>query len=153
MKATDRNRSRSPDDDQPGRRGARPTCRRTFREADAERPAAALFRARSASATSSISPAQIGIGADGKLPDGIEAQTKQTMDNIGAVLKRAGLSYSDLFHCTVMLADMKNWPAFNTVYVTYFPDGKLPARSAFGANGLALGRTARARVPGLCRKK
>ena len=34
---------------------------------------------------------------------------------------------------------MKNWPAFNKVYVTYFPPGKLPARSAFGANGLALG--------------
>jgi len=34
---------------------------------------------------------------------------------------------------------MKNWPAFNGVYVPYFPPGKLPARSAFGANGLALG--------------
>jgi enamine deaminase RidA (YjgF/YER057c/UK114 family) len=43
---------------------------------------------------------QIGIGADGKLPDGIEAQTKQAMDNIGAVLKRAGLTYADVFHCT-----------------------------------------------------
>ena len=37
------------------------------------------------------------------------------------------------------LSDMKNWPAFNNVYVPYFPPGKLPARSAFGANGLALG--------------
>jgi 2-iminobutanoate/2-iminopropanoate deaminase len=34
---------------------------------------------------------------------------------------------------------MKNWPAFNTIYVPYFRAGKLPARSAFGANGLALG--------------
>ena len=82
---------------------------------------------------------QIGIGADGKLPDGIEAQTKQAMDNIGAVLKRAGLAYADVFHCTAFLADMKDWPAFNTVYVPYFPAGKMPARSAFGANGLALG--------------
>ena len=82
---------------------------------------------------------QIGIGADGKLPDGIEAQTKQAMDNIGAVLKRAGLTYADVFHCTAFLADMKDWPAFNTVYVPYFPAGKMPARSAFGANGLALG--------------
>ena len=32
-----------------------------------------------------------------------------------------------------------NWPAFNKVYVTYFPEGKRPARSAFGASGLALG--------------
>jgi len=82
---------------------------------------------------------QLGIGADGKLPEGIEAQTKQTLDNIGAILKRAGLGYEDVFHCTAMLADMKLWPAFNTVYVTYFPEGKRPARSAFGASGLALG--------------
>ena len=82
---------------------------------------------------------QLGIGADGKLPDGIEAQTKQALDNIGAILKRADLGYQDVFHCTAMLSDMANWPAMNTVYVTYFPEGKRPARSAFGANGLALG--------------
>ena len=82
---------------------------------------------------------QLGIGADGKLPDGIEAQTRHAMDNIGAVLKRAGLTHADLFHCTAFLSDMKNWPAFNKIYVTYFPDGRLPARSAFGVNGLALG--------------
>jgi 2-iminobutanoate/2-iminopropanoate deaminase len=82
---------------------------------------------------------QIGIGPDGKLPEGAEAQTKQAMDNIGAVLKRAGLSYGDVFHCTAFLSDMKNWPTFNKVYVPYFPAGRLPARSAFGVNGLALG--------------
>lgn len=82
---------------------------------------------------------QIGIGANGKLPDGIEAQTKQAMDNVGSVLKRAGVGYDRIFHCTAFLSDMKNWPAFNKVYVGYFPDGQMPARSAFGANGLALG--------------
>jgi len=82
---------------------------------------------------------QLGIGPDGKLPEGIEAQTRQAMDNIGAILKRAGLTYADVFHCTAFLSDMKNWPAFNKVYVPYFPAGKMPARSAFGANGLALG--------------
>src|SRR4051812_20091062 len=82
---------------------------------------------------------QLGIGADGKLPDGIEAQTKQALENVGAILKRAGLGYGDVFHCTAMLSDMANWPAMNTVYVTYFPEGKRPARSAFGASGLALG--------------
>jgi reactive intermediate/imine deaminase len=82
---------------------------------------------------------QLGIGADGKLPDGIEAQTRQALDNIGAILKRAGLSYGDVFHCTAMLSDMKLWPDFNKVYVTYFTQGKRPARSAFGASGLALG--------------
>ena len=82
---------------------------------------------------------QLGIGADGKLPDGIEAQTRLALDNVGAILKRAGLGYGDVFHCTAMLAEMKDWPAMNKVYVTYFPDGKRPARSAFGTNGLALG--------------
>jgi reactive intermediate/imine deaminase len=82
---------------------------------------------------------QIGFGPDGKLPDGIVAQTRQAMDNIGAVLKQAGLRYSDVFHCTAFLSDMENWPAFNEVYVPYFPADKLPARSAFGTNGLALG--------------
>ncbi len=81
----------------------------------------------------------IGRGADGKPPEGIEAQAKATMDDIGETLKLAGLSHKDLFHCTVFLSDMKNWAAFNTVYLTYFPEGPLPARSAVGVNGLALG--------------
>jgi reactive intermediate/imine deaminase len=82
---------------------------------------------------------QLGIGADGKLPEGIEAQTRLALENVGAILKRAGLGYSDVFHCTVMLKDMADWPEMNKVYVTYFPEGKRPARSAFGASGLALG--------------
>ena len=82
---------------------------------------------------------QIGIGPDGKLPDGIEAQTRQAMDNVGSILTRAGLTYADVFRCTAFLADMKDWPAFNKIYVPYFPPGNMPARSAFGANGLALG--------------
>jgi reactive intermediate/imine deaminase len=82
---------------------------------------------------------QIGIGPDGKLPAGIDAQAKQAMDNIARVLKRAGLGWNDVFHCTAMLSDMANWPAFNAVYVPYFTPGRLPARSAIGANGLALG--------------
>jgi reactive intermediate/imine deaminase len=82
---------------------------------------------------------QLGITADGKLPEGMEAQARQAMDNIGAVLKRQGLGFGDLVKCTVMLDNMADWPAFNKVYVTYFPDGKYPARSAFGTGGLALG--------------
>jgi reactive intermediate/imine deaminase len=81
----------------------------------------------------------IGRGADGKPPQGIEAQTRATMDDIGETLKLAGLGYKDLFHCTVFLSDMKNWADFNKVYLTYFPEGPLPARSAVGVNGLALG--------------
>lgn len=82
---------------------------------------------------------QIGIAPDGKLPETFEGQARQTMENVGAALKARGRGWGDVFKCTVMIADMKNWPAFNAVYVPYFPAGKLPARSAFGANGLALG--------------
>jgi 2-iminobutanoate/2-iminopropanoate deaminase len=81
----------------------------------------------------------IGIGSDGKLPEGIDAQARQAMDNIGAVLKRSNLDWGDVVKCTVMLDNMADWPAFNKVYVTYFPDKMYPARSAFGADGLALG--------------
>ena len=82
---------------------------------------------------------QIGNRPDGTLPEGIEAQSRQVMDNIGGVLKSAGLSFSDVVKCTVMIDDIKQWGDFNKVYVTYFPDGKFPARSAFGADGLAMG--------------
>jgi 2-iminobutanoate/2-iminopropanoate deaminase len=82
---------------------------------------------------------QLGNTPDGKLPEGMEAQARQAMENVGAILKGQGLAFGDVAKCTVMLDDMKDWPAFNKVYVTYFPDGKFPARSAFGADGLALG--------------
>jgi reactive intermediate/imine deaminase len=82
---------------------------------------------------------QIGVGPDGKLPESFEAQAKQTMENVGAGLKTVGLGWGDVFKCTVMIDDMATWPKFNAIYVPYFPKGKLPARSAFGADGLALG--------------
>lgn len=81
----------------------------------------------------------LGITPDGKLGEGMEAQARLAMDNLGAGLRSAGLGWGDVVKCTVMLDDMADWPAFNKVYVTYFPDGKYPARSAFGADGLALG--------------
>lgn len=82
---------------------------------------------------------KLGVGADGKLPTGIEAQTRATMDSIAATLAKSGSNWGEVVKCTVMLEDMKDWPAFNTVYMTYFKPGQMPARSAFGADGLALG--------------
>ncbi|MBW4671408.1 MAG: RidA family protein [Cyanomargarita calcarea GSE-NOS-MK-12-04C] len=69
---------------------------------------------------------------------GIEAETKQTMENIKRILKRHGSSINQLVSCKIMLADMKEWNAINEVYLTYFPKDRLPARSALGASGLAL---------------
>jgi 2-iminobutanoate/2-iminopropanoate deaminase len=81
----------------------------------------------------------IGTGADGKLAaGGIKPEAKQTMDNIIASLKKHGASIDSVVQCTVALADMADWPAFNEVYRGYFKE-HFPARMAYGANGLALG--------------
>ena len=71
-------------------------------------------------------------------PGGIRGEARQTMENIKAVLEANGSSMDRLVKATVMLADIAEWPAFNEVYVTYFPGDK-PARSAFAGSGLAFG--------------
>ena len=75
-------------------------------------------------------------GKNELVPGGIEAETRQTMDNIKAVVEQFGSSMDRIVKCTVFMADMNEWPAMNAVYRTYFETP--PARSAFGANGLAL---------------
>ena len=69
---------------------------------------------------------------------GIEAETRQTLANMKAILERHGSSLDRVVKCTVMMADMSEWPAMNAIYVEHFPN-HLPARSAFGASALALG--------------
>ena len=81
------------------------------------------------------------MGTDASLtivPGGIEAETRQTLANMKAILERHGSSLDRVVKCTVMMADMNEWPAMNAVYVQYFR-ANLPARSAFGASALALG--------------
>ena len=70
---------------------------------------------------------------------GMAGQARQAMENIGAVLRFCGLDFADVVKCRVMLADMSEWSEFNAVYAAYFTPDRLPARSAFGCNGLALG--------------
>jgi reactive intermediate/imine deaminase len=72
------------------------------------------------------------------VPGGIKAEAKQAMDNVKTSLEAHGYTMSNIVKCTVMLADMSEWGMFNDVYKTYFAN-RYPARSAFGANGLALG--------------
>ena len=81
---------------------------------------------------------QMGFREDGTLAEGMEGQARQALENIRAVLATAGLGFGDVFHCTVMLADMSQWADFNAVYLEYFSE-PLPTRSAFGTSGLALG--------------
>lgn len=67
---------------------------------------------------------------------GIQGETRQTLENIAAVLKQFDSSMDRVVKCTVFLADMAEWGAMNEVYRTFFPNP--PARSALGASGLAL---------------
>ena len=74
---------------------------------------------------------QVGI-RDGKVAEGIEAQTRLTLENIRAVLARAGATLEDVVKVTVFITDMALWPAMNEVYAEYFPNDQ-PARSSIGA--------------------
>jgi 2-iminobutanoate/2-iminopropanoate deaminase len=82
---------------------------------------------------------QLGVvpGSLKLVPGGIKEEARQTMLNIKASLEVHGYSMKQLVKCTVMLADMSEWGTFNDVYKSFF-DGKYPARSAMGVNGLAL---------------
>lgn len=81
---------------------------------------------------------QIGTDANDQLVSGgLPAEAAQMMENIKSAVERYGSSMDRVVKCTVFLADMAEWPAFNEVYARYFP-GKKPARSAFAAAGLAL---------------
>jgi reactive intermediate/imine deaminase len=69
---------------------------------------------------------------------GLESEARQTLDNLRTVLAAHGLSLKDVVRVQVMLADIADWPRFNAIYRDYFSE-PWPARSAFGASGLALG--------------
>jgi enamine deaminase RidA (YjgF/YER057c/UK114 family) len=71
-------------------------------------------------------------------PGGIEAETRQALENVKDVLARQGKPLDRVFKCTVMLADMSEWAAMNRAYLAFF-GGHKPARSSFGTSGLALG--------------
>ena len=83
---------------------------------------------------------QIGTLSNGEVIEGgIEAETIQSLKNIESVLKRLGGSKEDIFKCTCMLKDIKDWPAMSKAYKAYFDTKNLPSRSAFAGSGLALG--------------
>ncbi|MCI0427531.1 MAG: Rid family detoxifying hydrolase [Acidobacteria bacterium] len=71
----------------------------------------------------------------GEHPEGFEAQVKQSLENLGAVLKGAGLDFSDVVNSNVYLTDIKNFQAMNKVYITYFPQ-KRPARTTIAVPAL-----------------
>lgn len=76
--------------------------------------------------------------ATGKLAEGIEAQTRQSLTNIGAILKEAGYGFNDVVKTTVLLADIADFGAMNAVYAEFFPENK-PARVCYQVAALPMG--------------
>lgn len=76
----------------------------------------------------------LGTKPDGSLvPGGIQPETRQLLENIKSTLAAAGVGMDRVVKCTVFLADLKEWPAMNEVYRSYFSSGKYPARAAVQA--------------------
>ena len=71
------------------------------------------------------------------MPGGIAAETKRALEIITEELETFGSSMDKVVKCTIFLADIDEWAAMNDVYITFFDTP--PARSALGANGLAIG--------------
>jgi 2-iminobutanoate/2-iminopropanoate deaminase len=80
---------------------------------------------------------QIGTAKDADPVAAFKTAAHSAMDSISKILTAHGSSLEHVVQCTVMLADMKQWPAFNEVYATYFKPGHMPARNAFGVTALA----------------
>lgn len=68
--------------------------------------------------------------ATGAFPEGIEAQTRQSLNNLKAILEAEGLSMSNVVKTTVLLSDIANFAAMNGVYAEFF-SAPYPARAAF----------------------
>ncbi len=78
------------------------------------------------------------VPATGDLAQGVEAQARQALDNLGAVLKAAGMDYGNVVKTTVFLADINDFAAINTIYADYF-SSEPPARSCVQAGALPKG--------------
>ena len=75
-------------------------------------------------------------GVDGAVPGGIEAETRQMLENVGRLLRAVGLDYRDVVKATVYLRDFDEFAAMNAVYRGYFPT-EPPARATVGVTALA----------------
>jgi len=71
----------------------------------------------------------------GQLPEDFDAEVKQCLDNIGLILKEAGMSFDDAVAVQVYLTDMSLFPRLNAVYTTYFKEPR-PARTTVGVEKL-----------------
>lgn len=76
--------------------------------------------------------------ATGEMPQSVEDQTRQSLDNMKHILGEAGLTMNNVVKTTVYLNDMSAFADMNKIYATYF-DGSFPARSAFAVKELPKG--------------
>lgn len=60
--------------------------------------------------------------------DSIEAETRQVMENIRAILDEAGLTFRDVIKCSIFVSDINNYSRINAVYAEYFDEADAPAR-------------------------
>lgn len=82
---------------------------------------------------------QLGLVPEtGEFAAGVEAQARQSMENMGAILKAAGSDYGKVLKTTIFLADMNDFAAVNGIYESYF-DGNFPARSCVEVSRLPKG--------------
>lgn len=77
-------------------------------------------------------------GSTGLMAEGIEAQTRQSLDNLGHILAEAGYGFGDVVKTTVLLQSIADFGAMNAVYATYFTD-RMPARICFEVAALPMG--------------
>lgn len=77
-------------------------------------------------------------GATGRMAEGIEAQTRQSLDNLGHILREAGYDYRDVVKTTVLLQHISDFGAMNAVYAQYFT-AEMPARICFEVAALPMG--------------
>jgi 2-iminobutanoate/2-iminopropanoate deaminase len=77
-------------------------------------------------------------GATGVMAEGVEAQTRQALTNLGYILEEAGYSFDNVAKTTVLLADIADFAAMNAIYAEFFTGDK-PARICYQVAALPMG--------------
>ena len=86
-----------------------------------------------------LTSGQLGLDPEtGILPEGVEAQTAQALENIGAILAEAGYERTDVVKTTIFIRNMGDFAAVNRIYAEFFGDHK-PARSCVEVSALPKG--------------
>lgn len=80
------------------------------------------------------------VAPDAPLPDGVEAQTRRVVENLRIVLEGIGLQLEHVVMARIYLTEFKrDYAALNALWPSFFPSGKLPARTTVGVTALAVG--------------